>query len=318
MTARILVVDDIPGNVKLLEAKLTAEYFNVITAESGPQALEMIAAQGPDIVLLDVMMPGMDGFEACRRIKSDPKTAHLPVVMVTALNEVSDRVRGLEAGADDFLTKPVNDLALFARVRSLVRLKMMMDEWRLREETCGQFDLLPASPVLLAQDAGHARILLVEDEPSAAERISEILAGEGHATAIAMTGSEALAMGRTRGFDLLIVSLLVDEGGLRLCSQVRSHEATRPIPILLIVDEFDAPRLAKALDIGANDYLIRPIDRQELLARVNTQVRRCRYTEQLRLSVQASIELAVTDALDRKSTRLNSSHSRASRMPSSA
>src|SRR5882724_1458761 len=142
MSARILVVDDIAANVRLLEAKLAAEYFEVVTASSGPEALELIERNAPDIVLLDVMMPEMDGFEVCTKIRANPKTRFLPVVMVTALSEPKDRVRGLEAGADDFLTKPVNDLALFARVRSLVRLKMMMDEWRMREQTSGQFDVL--------------------------------------------------------------------------------------------------------------------------------------------------------------------------------
>src|SRR5205809_3111972 len=135
MTARVLVVDDILSNVKLLEAKLSAEYFEVITAYNGLECLGKMEPGAPDIVLLDVMMPGMDGFEVRRRIKGNPKTAHIPVVMVTALDQPSDRVSGLQAGADDFLTKPVYDSALFARVRSLVRLKMMTDELRMREAT---------------------------------------------------------------------------------------------------------------------------------------------------------------------------------------
>ena len=135
MTARILVVDDVPANVKLLEVRLLAEYFEVLTAFSGADALEICESGKVDVVLLDVMMPEMDGFEVCRRLKADSATAHIPVVMVTALDEVADRVRGLESGADDFLTKPVNDLQLLTRVRILVRLKMLTDELRLRAST---------------------------------------------------------------------------------------------------------------------------------------------------------------------------------------
>src|SRR5215510_12026027 len=164
MTARVLVVDDILSNVKLLEAKLAAEYFEVLTASSGEQALTRVAAELPDIVLLDVMMPGMDGFEVCRRIKTNPKVAHIPIVMVTALDQPSDRVTGLEAGADDFLTKPVDDLALFARVKSLVRLKMMTDELRMREETGQSMGLADAAETMIEPDPS-GRILVVEDRP---------------------------------------------------------------------------------------------------------------------------------------------------------
>src|SRR5215467_2906036 len=132
MTARVLVVDDVPANVKLMEARLSAEYFDVVTALTGQEALTICERAECDLVLLDVMMPDMDGFEVCRRLKANPTTHHLPVVMVTALDQNSDRVRGLDAGADDFLTKPVSDVALIARVRSLARLKMMTDELRMR------------------------------------------------------------------------------------------------------------------------------------------------------------------------------------------
>src|SRR5437763_9486554 len=135
MSARILVVDDIPANVKLLEARLSAEYFDVLTASSGAEALEICARSECDIILLDIMMPDMDGFEVCRRLKSNPATHFIPVVIITALDSPAARVRGLEAGADDFLTKPVSDIVLIARVRSLTRLKMMTDELRMRAIT---------------------------------------------------------------------------------------------------------------------------------------------------------------------------------------
>src|ERR1700761_4604237 len=143
MSAKVLVVDDIEVNVRLLEAKLLSEYYTVLSASDGPRALEIARTQAPDIILLDVMMPGMDGLEVCRRLKADPQTRYIPVVMVTALSDVSDRLRGLDVGADDFLTKPVNDIALFARVRSLIRLKRTLDEWLLREEINGQLASLP-------------------------------------------------------------------------------------------------------------------------------------------------------------------------------
>ena len=135
MTARVLVVDDILANVKLLEARLQAEYFEVVTANNGQQALDILARESVDVVLLDVMMPGMDGFEACRRIKGSHTTHHIPVVMVTALDQPSDKVLGLESGADDFLTKPVDDIALVTRVKNLARLKMLNDEMIMRAST---------------------------------------------------------------------------------------------------------------------------------------------------------------------------------------
>lgn len=298
MSARILVVDDIPANVRLLEAKLAAEYFEVVSASSGKEALALIDKQIPDIVLLDVMMPEMDGFEVCARIRANPRTHFLPVVMVTALSDPSDRVRGLEAGADDFLTKPVNDLALFARVRSLVRLKMIMDEWRMREQTSGQFDLLSAVAEPDLNEDRNASVLLVEGFAPAAQRVVQVLSKDGDTVEICDNLATAQELAASNRFDLIITNIQVGgEDGLRLCSHLRSHEETRQTPILLIVEEFDMPRLIKGLDIGASDYLMKPIDPNELLARVRIQIRRRRYQDRLRANYERSLSLALTDSL---------------------
>jgi two-component system cell cycle response regulator len=297
MTARVLVVDDVLANVKLLEARLTAEYFDVITAMSGPEALDVCARTQCDIVLLDVMMPGMDGFEVCRRLKGDPATQHIPVVMVTALDQPSDRVKGLEAGADDFLTKPVSDIALLARVKSLARLKLMTDELRLRAATTREIGILDGIGDSSLDTGLGGHILVVEDRASSCERIQKAL-GEVHRVDIETNPHEALFRAAEADYDLMIVSLgFADYDALRLCSQARSLDRTRSMPILLIAEPEDTARLVRGLDLGVNDYLMRPTDRNELIARVKTQVRRKRYTERLRSNVQQSVELAITDGL---------------------
>jgi two-component system cell cycle response regulator len=216
--------------------------------------------------------------------------------MVTALDQPEDRVRGLEAGADDFLTKPVNDVALFCRVKSLVRLKMLTDE--LRNRTGG--DPLRFLQMDLANvDKEPGTILVVDNRGALAERIRASLTGL-HEVRVAGGPHEALEAfaGPRSGIELVIVNLDMEGiDALRICSQLKSVEHTRQTPILIIVDPEDNARLLRALDLGVNDYLMRPVDRQELLARVTTQIRRYRYTERLRSSVRASMEMAVTDAL---------------------
>jgi len=295
MSARVLVVDDVEVNVRLLEAKLSSEYFTVITASSGAQALGLVQSERPDIVLLDVMMPEIDGFEVCRRLKADPHSADIPVVMVTALSEVSDRVRGLQAGADDFLTKPVNDIALFARVRSLVRLKRMTEEWRLREEVYGRFDNVIAE-TRRAEDMSPARILLWEESSFAADRMTEMLQGVASAV-LRPTAPEQLREMVDASIDLLILSLAGEQDALRLVAQVRGSEAGRLVPILLVADGEELPRLAKGLDLGANDYITRPLDRNELIARARSQIRRKRLQDRLQDNYQRSLALALTDSL---------------------
>jgi two-component system cell cycle response regulator len=296
MTARVLVVDDILANVRLLEAKLTSEYFEVCTAMNGADALEAVDSFKPDIILLDVMMPGIDGIEVCRRIKTNRQTQHIPVIMVTALDQVEDRVRGLEAGADDFITKPVNDAALFCRLNSLVRLKMLMDELRGRNDAPVMGDA-SSSVIDLAHVETGATIAVVDNRGIIADRIQDALGGMHRVETLTDPG-QTITLSQEAELDLIIVSFdLLDHDGLRLCSQLRSFERTRQIPILVVVDVEDQSRLMRALDMGVNDYLHRPLDKLELKARVNTQIKRKRYTDRLRFNVTRSMELAVTDPL---------------------
>lgn len=299
MTARVLIVDDIPTNLRLLEAKLTAEYFSVQSAQSGSAALALAEADPPDIILLDVMMPEMDGFEVCRRLKANPITSSVPVVMVTALSDTEDRVKGLEAGADDFLTKPVNDLTLFARVRSLVRLKMAMDEWQAREATCDQFGLRVETPATLMLDDPKGRILVIEPDGYTLQKIAHILEDHGHEALTAPNGATAEAiLAQEKSLDLVVSALyLGDSDGLRLCSQMRSKSQMRRLPVLLVLGQDELGGLVKGFDLGINDYLFRPIDGNELKARVRTQVRRKRYQDGLLDSYQRSLTLALTDTL---------------------
>jgi two-component system cell cycle response regulator len=294
MSGRVLVVDDLEANVKLLEAKLSSEYFDVLTAYNGPTALEIAESELPDVILLDVMMPRMDGFEVCRQLKANRRTVDVPVVMVTALSDTANRLRGLEAGADDFLTKPVNDVALFARVRSLVRLKRMMEELRVREGICSKFG---GSDTPVCEDAGPARIMIVDDDEFAVARMSETLLPVAHSVARASTCAEAWML-LAPDIELIIASLCTPGGdALRLVTQCRANETFRQLPILLIADDRDLPRLAKGLDLGANDYLVRPVDRNELLARTATQVRRKRLQNRLEENYRRSLDLALTDEL---------------------
>ncbi|RYE34807.1 MAG: PleD family two-component system response regulator [Hyphomicrobiales bacterium] len=297
MTARVLVVDDTPANVKLLEAKLSAEYFGVVTATNGRDAIALCERGEVDIVLLDVMMPGMNGFEVCRRLKGAPSTAHIPVVIVTTLDQPRDRLQGLDAGADDFLTKPLDDTALFARVRSLARLKAMTDELRSRAVASVRLGIADPLATAAAETGLNGRILVIEDRPNVADRLQSALSAF-HLVEIESDGQQAVVRAAEGDFDAVVVSLdLQGQDGLRLCSQLRSLERTRNISVLLMGEAEDRDRILRGLEIGAHDFLIRPIDRNELLARVRTQVRRKRFTERLRDSVQSSMEMAVMDQL---------------------
>lgn len=296
MTARILIVDDVPANTRLLQAKLAAEYYQVATAANGFEALKLAHSWQPDLVLLDVMMPGMDGYETCQRIKDDPQTVHIPVVMVTALGESGERLKGLEAGADDFLTKPVEYETLLARVRGLVRLKRMLDEWRLRGDTARALGLArepQAEPSITG-----ARALIVDDWETSAQHVLDALSHEGIVPGRARTEAEALALTLAIPFDLIVLSLsMATDDPLRLASRLRAENATQETPLIIVAEPEQRDRLLRGFDLGANDWVLRPVDENELRLRARNQIRRKFYQDRLRADLGHALELALTDPM---------------------
>ncbi|TCD14471.1 PleD family two-component system response regulator [Oricola cellulosilytica] len=297
MTARILVVDDIEANRSLLQTRLTAEYFDVLTAENGQQALDRCAETSVDLVLLDIMMPGIDGFEVCARLKANAATSHIPVVIVTALDEMADRVRGLEAGADDFLTKPVNEMQLLTRVRSLLRLKMLTDELRLRAVTARDIGLEELFRSGGENAFDRPQVLVIDDRKASFDKLATTLRSH-----VALSHADAPQKGVLQAAEgnydcIFVAAKFANFDSLRVCSQLRSLDRTRFAPIILVADAEDETLIGRALDLGVNDYIVRPVDPNELIARLRTQVRRKRYHDGLRDDVAASIEMAVTDGL---------------------
>ncbi|MBC8719052.1 PleD family two-component system response regulator [Ochrobactrum sp. Marseille-Q0166] len=301
MTARILVVDDVESNVRLLEALLLREYYEVISAYNGTEAIEICLGGQIDVVILDVLLPGIDGFEVCRRLKEDPRTTNIPIVILTALNSAQDKIAGLEAGADDFMTKPVNDIQLLSRVKSLARLKMVSDELFQRTGTVADTEVEALLVTKLSGRFGGgddaARILIVDENEIAAARLRTIL-GEDYFVDVANDANDALIKAIENDYDSIVVSAdFTYYDPLRLCSQIRTIERTRLVPIILIVNEDEGSLVVRALELGVNDYVMRPLEKLELYARLRTQIKRKCYNDLLRQSLHRTITMAVTDSL---------------------
>ena len=294
MTATVLIVDDLEQNIKLLEIKLLSEYYTVLTANNGFKALEILANNEVDIVLLDVMMPEIDGFETCRRIKSNLETTHIPVVMVTALSEVEDRIKGLEAGADEFLTKPIDDTALFVRLKSLSRMKTVIDELKLRNKTS---EALGGDSIELKDNFSDNKIILLDDDVIQARNIKLQLESMTKQVQVVSNLNEIFSLSFFIP-DLIIISCqTVTEDPLRVGVILRSKPAFKNAVLMLLAEEENIPTVIKGMELGINDYFIYPIDKGELQARVKTQLRRKQYQDNLRKELEESVDLSTKDGL---------------------
>lgn len=300
MSGRILVVDDVATNRLILQAKLSSAYFDVLLAENGAQALEIANRELPDMILLDVMMPDMDGYEVCQILKSRPDTAHIPVIMVTAHNSTEEKIRGLDAGADDFLSKPINDITLFARVRNLMRVKMMFDELKLRETTSHELGLSDFLEEHSFDKDEQGCVLVAANNPAHAKDWAVCINSRlPFSTIIANNENDATNFAHHNTPDVFIVWQNLANGGdgLRLVSNLRANLDTRQSAIILVVEDGEMDTATKGLDLGASDYIHAPFDQNEMVARLRSQMRRKKYSDRLRSNVRDGLKMAVIDPL---------------------
>jgi two-component system cell cycle response regulator len=260
MPGRILVVDDVATNRMIARAKLTASYYDVIEAECGEQAIEKATSEQPDLILLDVLMPGINGFETCRRLKATHATLHIPVVMLTALDGQEDRLRGLDAGADDFLSKPYQDMALFTRVSSLIRMKQMIDELRLRHETSRELGLEGMTSADSGLNFADSSVLLVSGSPGLANAAADgIRSRLGCALEMADGEAEALALLASNSYDAcLICPNLADGEPMRFASLLRARPETRQTVVMMVFEPDNLGTANLAMEMGISDYLTYP------------------------------------------------------------
>jgi two-component system, cell cycle response regulator len=295
---RILIVDDDPLNVKLLASKLPEDQFEPLTAFSGQEALRKTLKDPPDLILLDIMMPEMNGYEVSHWLKTNPATEDIPIILVTALDGTDDKIKGFEAGADEFLNKPVNTIELLARINSLLRLKYYREQLRSRTFSEKGFCGGQATPDPAEEIHPPVKILLVEDDDKDARMIQEYFAGESYHLETVNTGEMAMERVQKEAFDLVLLDVLLPGvDGFEVCQRIKGLHQTQDLQVVLITCLPDLENKIKGVEQGADDYLIKPINGRELKARVKVLVKKKHYIDQLRNNFEQALNSAIYDGL---------------------
>ncbi len=289
--AKVLVVDDEPMNVKLLAAHLKPAGYQLLTAHNGTEAIAIARKSLPDIVLLDIMMPDINGYEVTRQLKADENTHSIPIVLITALRAVEDKVKGLEAGADDFLSKPVDGNELLARVRSLTRIKMLEDELALQKRSMRYLTPPPASEQ-------KKLVLVLESERENAARWESVLSEAGMVAVNADSGRHGLDLVAVMAPDIIVLDLVQpDMNGSNLLMQLKTQEISKNIPVIAISTPGKTAYKAQNLESGADDCLSKPVDTRELIACITAALRRSNQQQWLHSKLHDMFVRSVTDPL---------------------
>ncbi len=296
---KLLIVDDEPMNLKLLEAMIPGESYELIRANNGAEALEKAAEIVPDVILLDIMMPDIDGLEVTKRLKDNNRLKAIPIILVTALDGNESKIKGLNAGAEEFLHKPVRAVELLARINSMLKLKQYRDQLAIRDQSEQAFVNLNENDNPKAEAAPDSpKILIIEDNLIDARIIQQSLLNQNIQIEHVTTGNEGMTRLQAGKYDLICLDILLpDRNGFELCKILKQQENTKDIPVIVITCLTDLDSKLKAIELGSDDFLIKPIIGQELTARITVLLEKKKRFEKLRDHYENALNSAIMDWL---------------------
>jgi two-component system cell cycle response regulator len=296
---KVLIADDSQVSLASLEKVFSTSVFHTIRALNGKEAFEKAVCELPDLILLDVMMPEMNGFEVARILKDDSRTHSIPIIMVTALDDPENEHAGREAGAEEYLSKPVRPQELIARANSLIALRQYRDQLNIRNHSQWSFIVGKNS-----DDAGPEPqkelplVLLVEDNESDAEMVRHFLKDLHLQLERLSNGADAVELCQTGRVDLLLLDILLPGlNGFEVCRQVKNSEKGKDLPIVVITCLEDMDSRLKCIELQADDFLVKPITGRELQARVKILLEKKKQLDRLRSHYEEALNSAVVDWL---------------------
>jgi two-component system cell cycle response regulator len=295
---RVLIVDDEPIVVDFLATQLHNAGWETVKASGGEEAIRAAREAPPDLILMDVLMPGINGYEATRRLKADQRTAGIPIILVTGLNGIEDTLSGLDAGADEFLSKPVSTAELIVRIRNMLRLKQY--EEQLSRRPLPAID--PAGGQALESAAAGAsqpsRILLLQRAGGGEGGVRRHLEEMGYRVALSENVEDEMLAVRQGAADLVVLDAAhFGSDGLEMCRRLKENSATRRIPLMVIAGQGDPEGRIHYLSLGAEDLLPPPVDHRELAARVARLLRQKAHLDTLQSRYQAALLASNNDGL---------------------
>lgn len=279
---KILIVDDDPTSLKILESMLQADRYNVVKANNGEEALDSAFDQPPDLILLDIMLPGIDGFEVIRKIKKDKRTKDVPIIIITSLDKSESKVKGLEEGAEELLSKPVHATELLARVSSMLRLKEYRDQLTIRTLSGKSFGVMPKErEEVEIKEEDMPQILLVEDTEVDAKIVEKALEDKTFRLTTVKSGKEVFSTFRQKEIDLILLDILLpDMNGFEICRRLKKNHKDIQVVIVTCLDDLESK--IKGIELGVDDFLVKPIIGRELKARVKTLLEKKVHLDSLR------------------------------------